>query len=475
LDAELRSKLVHELQTYDTTALQHELVKSEGARHTFLRELFAKRRIEQLKALQRQVKVDEDREERRAKLMSNKVLLEEKALKFKQEQEARSATLASIEQMMRQKDLAAVRKLREQKLEEEEQKQVRIAKARRKKMEGRMNMAKQREAAAAKYRETEDLRKHEIEKRNDDIHKVTLKLLEERRRVLDAEIAHKKVRAEKRAQYVMVLEDQLEKRRAAAKLKDEQWTTVEDVRWKRELERETRRTRGEFDHWSEMQQNLAQEETRKRMLNEEAVMAFNDAHRSKCKKKAVTRRLQKEIDEKRSMHIEAKMTARAKKIKHEQWQKELMPKNKFGMSLLTGQTDKKDETPEARNFKHGEARDARMKDRDEALDKKQAQVTKQLQQSQKYRDQQEVEKLRVWKEAEHRRKAAMEDSRISREEAVEYAKEVASHVKMEKRETWDRLEQVRDEKIRHKDQVRLHDVQSMYQARPLGMAIPINV
>jgi hypothetical protein len=467
--------LVHELQTYDTTALQHELVKSEGARHTFLRELFAKRRIEQLKALQRQVKVDEDREERRAKLMSNKVLLEEKALKFKQEQEARSATLASIEQMMRQKDLAAVRKLREQKLEEEEQKQVRIAKARRKKMEGRMNMAKQREAAAAKYRETEDLRKHEIEKRNDDIHKVTLKLLEERRRVLDAEIAHKKVRAEKRAQYVMVLEDQLEKRRAAAKLKDEQWTTVEDVRWKRELERETRRTRGEFEHWSEMQQHLSQEETRKRMLNEEAVNAYNDAHRSKCKKKAVKKRMQKELDEKRDYHIGEKMQARAKRIKHEQWQKELMPKNKFGMSLLKGQTDPKDETPEARNFKHGEARDARLKVRDEALDEKQKQVTKQLQQSQKYRDQQEVEKLRVWKEAEHRRKAALEDSRISREEALEYAKEVAAQVKLEKMETWDRLEQVRDEKISHKDNVRLLQVQQRYQVRPLGMAIPINV
>merc|ERR1719353_627106 len=312
IDAELRAKLLGELATYDTSALQSELVKSEGARKTFLRELFAKRRIEQLK-----------------------------------EQQQRSATLASIEQMMRQKDLAAVRKLREQKLQEEEQKQIRIAKARRKKMEGRMNMAKQREAAAAKYRETEDLRKHEIEKRNDDIHKVTLKLLEERRRVLDAEIAHKKVRAEKRAQYVMVLEDQLEKRRAAAKLKDEQWTTVEDVRWKRELERETRRTRSEFEQWTTVQQNLAQENTRKRMLNEEAVQAYNDAHRSKCKKKAVTRRLQKEIDEKRSMHIEEKMLARAKRIKHEQWQKELMPKSKFGMSLLSGQKDSKDETPEA--------------------------------------------------------------------------------------------------------------------------------
>merc|ERR1719217_1684335 len=121
-------------------------------------------------------------------------------------------------------------------------------------MEGRMNMAKQREAGAAKHRETEDLRKHEI-----------------------------------------------------AKLKDEQWTTVEDVRWKRELERETRRTRAEFEHWSEMQQNLAQEETRKRMLNDEAVQAYNDKHRSKCKKKAVQRRMQKELDEKRAGHIAEKL------------------------------------------------------------------------------------------------------------------------------------------------------------------------
>merc|ERR1719460_1266684 len=185
--------------------------------------------------------------------------------------------------------------------------------------------------------------------------------------------------------------------------------------------------------------------------------------------------MQKELDEKRDYHIGEKMQARAKRIKHEQWQKELMPKNKFGMSLLKGQTDSKDETPEARDFKHGEARDARLKVRDEKLDAKQAQVAKQLQQSQKYRDQQEVEKLRVWKEAEHRRKAAMEDSRISREEAVEYAKEVGAQVKLEKRETWDRLEQVRDEKIRHKDNVRLLEVQERYQARPLGLAIPINV
>merc|ERR1719487_1201355 len=134
------------------------------------------------------------------------------------------------------------------------------------------------------------------------------------------------------------------------------------------------------------------------------------------------------------------------------------------MSLLKGQSDSKDE-----------ARDARLKVVDEKRDEKQDKITKQLQQSQKYRDQQEVEKLRVWKEAEHRRKAALEDGRIAREEAQEYAKEVAAHVKLEKAETWDRLEQIRNEKIAHKDLVRLQKVQERYQVRPPGLAIPLNV
>lgn len=475
LDAELRAKLVHELQTYDTTALQHELVKSEGARHAFLRELYAKRRIEQLKALQRQVKVDEDREERRAKLMSSKVLLEEKALKFKQEQEARSAVLASIEQMMRQKDLAAVRKLRENKLEEEEAKQIRIAKARRKKMEGRMNMAKQREAATMKYKETEEMRKHEIDKRADEIFQVTIKLVQERTRTLDAEIAHKKVRSEKRAQYVMVLEDELEKRRNAQKLKDNTWTNVEDVRWKRELERETRRTNAELAHWQEQQQIAAQELTRERVVKEEHVNAYNDWHRSLCKQKAVKRRERRELDEKRTFHINEKLAARAKRIKHEQWQRELQPQGKFGMTLLTGAADKKDGSAEGQAFKHAEARDHRLKKRDAELEEKEKQVNKKLQQSQKFRDQQEVERLRVWKEAEHRRKAAIEDSRINNEEAVQYAKEVAANVMFDKMETWDRLEQVRDEKIRHKDNVRLANSMVRYKAQPVGLAVPLNI
>merc|ERR1719504_336208 len=389
VDAELRAKLVAELQTYDTLALQHELVKSEGARKTFLRELFAKRRIEQLKAQQRQVKVDEVREERRAKLMSNKVLLEEKALKQKQEQ--RSATLASIEQMMRQKDLAAVRKLREQKLQEEDERQVRLVKAKRKKMEGRMNMAKQREAAAAKYRETEELRRQEIDKRKDDIHKVTLDLCTERRRKLDEQIALRKVRAEKRSQYVMVLEDVLDRRRAAARAKDEAWQKIEDVRWKRELERDARRTSTEFERWEQKQQEAAARETRRRVDKDEAIRKYWEAHRTRCKETAQRKRTQGELDLKRSQNIDEKMRLRAQRMKHEQWLLELKPKNQLGMTLLSGQTAEQDTTAEASAFKHAEARDDRLRERDTKLSEKQQKVDKMLKSSQKFRDQQEVD------------------------------------------------------------------------------------
>jgi len=122
IDAELRAKLLGELATYDTSALQSELVKSEGARKTFLRELFAKRRIEQLKAQQRQVKVDEVREERRAKLMSNKVLLEEKAKaeKTKAEKDAKEEAAEVEEVAAEKKEAEAEKTLAEEAKEHEE-------------------------------------------------------------------------------------------------------------------------------------------------------------------------------------------------------------------------------------------------------------------------------------------------------------------------------------------------------------------
>merc|ERR1712093_505028 len=76
-----------------------------------------------------------------------------------------------------------------------------------------------------------------------------------------------------------------------------------------------------------------------------------------------------------------------------------------------------------KDFKHAEARDDRLKERDEQLTEKQKQVDKMLKQSQKFRDQQEVQKLNAWKEAQHQHKAWLEDLRNKREDAGESARE----------------------------------------------------
>lgn len=163
-----------------------------------------------------------------------------------------------------------------------------------------------------------------------------MKLLVERRRKLDEEIAHKKVRAEKRSYYVTVLEDRMEKRRAEARDAAEAWEKVEDVRFKRELARDARRTQMECERWGEQQQAAAAEQTRKRVDKDESVRKYWEGHRQRCKDKAVRQRHQRELDAKRRDKIAVKMEARAKRIKHEQWLKELKPQMKLGISYCPG-------------------------------------------------------------------------------------------------------------------------------------------
>ncbi len=60
MDPALRMKLVNELKNSDTEMLLANLVKGEGARNKFLEEMHGRMRLEQLKALQRMIKLDED-------------------------------------------------------------------------------------------------------------------------------------------------------------------------------------------------------------------------------------------------------------------------------------------------------------------------------------------------------------------------------------------------------------------------------
>merc|ERR1719379_1080942 len=174
---------------------------------------------------------------------------------------------------------------------------------------------------------------------------------------------------------------------------------------------------------------------------------------------AQRKRTQAELDLKRSQNIDEKMRLRAQRMKHEQWLLELKPKNQLGMTLLSGQTAEQDTTAEAAAFKHAEARDDRLRERDTKLSEKQ----------------QKVDKLHAWKEEQHQHSTHLEDTRARREEANERLREQKAEKARLTGEIWERLQQVREEKFTRKDEMLKEQALSKYKLRPPGMAIPMNM
>merc|ERR1719183_3221749 len=97
IDAATRAKLLKELDTQDDNKLHSNLVRSEEARKRFLADLHSKRQLEQLKATQRLVRADEEREARLQKLEIIRQQQEAKAMLLKAEEEAKKSTMAQLE------------------------------------------------------------------------------------------------------------------------------------------------------------------------------------------------------------------------------------------------------------------------------------------------------------------------------------------------------------------------------------------
>merc|ERR1719424_823962 len=115
VDAATRAKLLKELDNQDEERQQITLVKSEAARRRFLADLHAKRQLEQLKASQRLLKTDEERESRLKKLELMKEAQKRKAELYRAGQEAKKNTMAQLEVLMKQKEAQAIRKLIQEK------------------------------------------------------------------------------------------------------------------------------------------------------------------------------------------------------------------------------------------------------------------------------------------------------------------------------------------------------------------------
>merc|ERR1712070_277773 len=230
IDAATRAKLLKELDTQDDNKLHVTLVRSEEARKRFLADLHSKRQLEQLKATQRLVKADEEREARLAKLDLIRQQQEKKAMLLKAEEEAKKSTMAQLEVLMKQKEAQAIRRLIQEKDEADRGmgKEKDAARQRRKMQERSANEIKKIEQEKAN---------NLARKRNDQVAKWQAKVARKSRGIMER--AREWLEKE-RGEQVRLREAKDKIIAETWKNKAEAWLAAEELRNKHEALEETR-------------------------------------------------------------------------------------------------------------------------------------------------------------------------------------------------------------------------------------------
>mmetsp|Transcript_463 Transcript_463/g.937 ORF Transcript_463/g.937 Transcript_463/m.937 type:complete len:605 (+) Transcript_463:32-1846(+) len=461
LDQNTRAKLLKELDTHNDNQLQFVLVKSEEARSKFLSELHSKRRLEQLKATQRIIKMDEDRSDRLARLAAAKKLRADKALQFQEAKEKRQKTLAALDTMMKGKDEEAIKKLLEQKQQEEAELQERLGEASQKKQAELMSLREQKEEVMRRIHVVEAKRLQNIRRRM-ELEKVHLEsILTKRHRALEEERRAKQVLQEKKTD-IMFKQRELKIEAAQAKReKKEMWEKLEDFRMRAELSREKSRRVAEHAKVIDMKREQEKED-RDRLLRREAVLRQRvEDSRAVRRKRQDTRLQQEELEEQRNMHINIRAAQRAEQHKLKSWytdrdvdpdDPEAIRKEKFVAEV--GRTERR----EAREAGHDQAA------------KKQ---TEKILTSERYRRQEEVRKYQEWKDKENQRISGLEQKRVARDEQARAAALRESQNGVLRSEKWTQLQQVRELKWDERDLLRHEQCLARVQSRHAASGLPL--
>jgi len=272
VDAATRVKLLKELDTQDDEKLHRELVKTENARKRFLTDLHSKRQLEQLKAAQRLMKADEERDTRLAKLEMIKQQQAEKAAAHKTLEEAKKSTVAQLEALMKQKEAAQIRRLIQEKDEQDRGmgREKDAARQRRKMQDRNANEVKKIEAERAQQL---------ARKRADQVVKVDTVLDRKNRQIAEvvrdfkeSEKAQKVELDETKEKIIEDLWAEKAEVRQELEKKNEEFEAMEEVRERKLLDREALRARMERDR-----HRAAREAERE--LKEETVDRLRRTHR----------------------------------------------------------------------------------------------------------------------------------------------------------------------------------------------------
>jgi len=501
IDAATRAKLLKELDTQDDNKLHNNLVRTEKARKEFLADLHHKRHLEQLKATQRLVKADEEREARLAKLDLIRSQQEKKALAAKAEEEAKKSTMAQLEVLMKQKQAQNIRRLIQEKDEADR------------------GMGREKDAARQK-RKMQERSANEIKKiENEKAHATA------RKRADYVAKWEKKVAKKSRAECEKVREWRAQERAEAARLREAKDKIIHDL-WKTKAEkwlegekkrnehekkeadrdmkekgREMLRAKQERTRWEEDREKAKREleeklERRKNITIEMLRQAKVDAmHR------ATAKRDQQRRDALRDKKIEKIEETRMRKFREKQYleQAKAAQTATFDMGNEEGneagddvgtdagnstlgttmqdtrtKAEKKEQKEFQRTFEQ-EQRAERRRERAERVKKEEEKHRQMDKLGAKDPMAREIARIQGWFREDEEKKQMLEQAKLDKELALERAEKEKNEKDRLRIETFEEKEKVRRARSQEREKIRIEGCLARVRDAPIGAALPKNI
>jgi len=492
IDAATRVKLLKELDTQDDAKLHVCLVKSENARKSFLADLHAKRALEQLKATQRLLKADEEREHRLAKLEIIRSEQEKRAQQQKATQDAMKSTKAQLETLMKQKEAQAIRRLIQDKdMQDRGMGREKDAARQKRKIAERSanevkNIEKQRATQLARKREDQ------VVKRENVIKKRTKELVLRARSFNEQKAADEITLREKKDQ---IIEEIWAEKRKIYKEKEatmQQYEATDEVREGVNNAKDAKRAKDEYLALAAKRTEEAEkdEETlkRRRKIHDEALLqAKIDASARACAKREQARR-----NKEREKRIDIMIDTRMRKFREAQFLEQVRASTPHhGQSTGDAQIEAVNTSPSqsCQSFRRTSSRGAnemeefqrtfeemeRKKRRDERIERRKLedQKTEKVKQlGSKDPNAKEILRFQQWRREEDKRLKVLQEAQLSKELSAEEKARAAEEKVRAREETWEILEQVRREKSRDRAEERNKAVVHSIKSAPVGGGLP---
>lgn len=484
VDAATKVKLLKELDTQDDHKLHVQLVKSENARKQFIAKLQSQRLLQVEKASQRLLKADEKREARILQLEAIKQEQAERAKQHKEKEKAVEGTQKQLELLMKQKEAQAIRKLIQEKDEQDRGmgKEKDVARQRRKMQERSTNEVKAIEAERAKQmgRKREDqVAKKELQiARKSRVIAEKVFQIKEHRREIEARRRHDK---DKMIEEIWVRKSE---ERQSLDDKRNQFEAMEEVRDRNESNRFLRRAHAEREHWQAMRKKDAAEEEamlqRRHHTRKEQLLSWSQdaTHR------AVARREIERRSAGREKKILAREELRLRRFRETQFLE--TRKTGFGASKTEGfgdtTIDAQMEIPEGSSPQEIEAftksfeeqeRQRRRAERQEKRKLEEAKSAKMTQLVGPDPNLKELRRIAEWRAADEALRKKLEAAKTKRELEREAVNKAEMVKKQDRAELWAELEERRRAASRERSQKRIEAAVARTKSLPAALALPL--